>query len=495
VNFIPTAEQALAIDAMRSGANLVGEAGAGSGKTTTLNAMARAIGRPRLRGVYIGFNKVTAQEAAAKFPRYVDCRTGHSLAYRSHGAPLRHKLPHERRAQSPRDVAAILGITPAVLSVTGSAAPAVVPIPRLAWAARETVDRFCRSAAPELTVRHVAVDALPDGVSRRQYDEIVLTYARRAWADLANPDGALRMPHDVYRKLWALSRPVLRADFVMLDEAQDTAPVLADVVRSQNCQQIAVGDSSQQLYAWAGAVDALANWGADAHHFTLSQSWRFGQAIADEANNWLTLLGATLRITGNPALDSTVTTLDRADAILCRTNIGAVASVLEHLDAGRQVFLVGGPREIELITLAAAALRRGQRTEHPELCVFATWDEVRRAASQEDADGTLKMLVGVIERFGVDAILGAMRSLASSEDRAEVVVSTGHKAKGREWGSVRIFEDFVAKSAKADPETGLAIIPREAMMLNYVAVTRAKLALDRGPLAYVDDYLTPVEAP
>ena len=73
------------------------------------------------------------------------------------------------------------------------------------------------------------------------------------------------------------------------------------------------------------------------------------------------------------------------------------------------------------------------------------------------------------------------------ERYAEVVISTVHKAKGREWESVRI-TDF--RKPRKDPDEDEAPLPpRDQMMTAYVAVTRAKILLDRGPLSFVDDYL------
>lgn len=489
---IPTTEQQAVADACLSGDHLVVEAGAGAGKTSTLKIAAEAMLDPRgprraRRGLYIGFNKVTAMEAKEKFPRGVDCRTGHSLAFATHGRPLRHKLPSERAAQNLFQVAGILKLSPLVMDALTPGGPTrVVSAERLGWAARETVDSFCRSADPEITARHVGLHALPEGFDRRQYDLAVVAAARRAWADMTSTDGALRMPHDVYRKAWALSRPRLRIDFLMLDEAQDTAPVMADLVRSQDCQQIAVGDSSQQLYAWAGAIDALAKWG-DAQRLYLTQSWRFGQAVAEEANKWLSLLSTPLRIVGNPGLDSELVELgNSARAVLCRTNVGAVLEVMTALSAGRRVALTGGGKEIESVARAAQTLMAGQRTNHPEFCVFENWDEVKRAAAGDEADNTLKMFVHMMTSIGPEAVIQAMREL-DDEKRADVVISTGHKAKGREWESVRIAEDFAPKKTPEEGDPASKLVKPEDAMLSYVAVTRAKLRLDRGALAYVDD--------
>src|SRR5437016_5716207 len=137
-----------------------------------------------------------------------------------------------------------------------------------------------------------------------------------------------------------------------------TNPVIADLVCSQPAQRIAVGDSCQQLYAWRGAVDALETWPAEVRLY-LSRSWRFGEAIADEANTWLTVLGARLRLTGNPDIPSTVGPVAAPDAVLCRTNAEAVARAITALDNGRRVALVGGGAQILALAEAAVTLQAG----------------------------------------------------------------------------------------------------------------------------------------
>ena len=48
--------------------------------------------------------------------------------------------------------------------------------------------------------------------------------------------------------MWALTRPRLSADFVLLDEAQDTNPVLEEIFLAQDAQRVCVGDPAQQIY-------------------------------------------------------------------------------------------------------------------------------------------------------------------------------------------------------------------------------------------------------
>ncbi|MEU3162231.1 UvrD-helicase domain-containing protein [Streptomyces griseoincarnatus] len=289
----------------------------------------------------------------------------------------------------------------------------------------------------------------------------------------------------VTHNCWALSAPRIPTDVVLLDEAQDTNPVLSAVLLAQeHAQRIAVGDSAQAIYSWRGAKDALKGFVRHlaCQQLTLSQSFRFGPAIAARANVWLQLIEAPLRLTGWDAADSTVGQLTTPDAILCRTNAGAMGVVMESLASGRKVALVGGGGDIKRLAWAAEALQEGRPTDHPELMGFPSWDAVCQYAAEED--GSLEVLVKLINEHGTDSIIAAADGLCS-ETQAELVVSTAHRSKGREWPAVRIHGDF--RAPKPDQKTGLVTLQREEARLAYVAVTRAREQLDDTALAWVKD--------
>ena len=122
-------------------------------------------------------------------------------------------------------------------------------------------------------------------------------HTARSAGGLGGRPAALPFRHDHYLKLWQLTRPRIGADYLMFDEAQDANPVIVAVVQDQSVlQKVAVGDSCQAIYGWRGAVDALATWPASTR-LQLSCSFRFGSAVAHEANNWLEVSTFT---TGEP---------------------------------------------------------------------------------------------------------------------------------------------------------------------------------------------------
>jgi hypothetical protein len=471
----PTPEQQAIIDAYLAQRNLVIEAGAGTGKTSTLRLLATAaLAR---RGIYVAYNRAIAEDAKRSFPPNVACATAHSLAFRAVGRSFAHRLRAPRMPA--RELARQLAITrPVPLDRGQVLAPA-----QAARLAMDTVARFCHSAAAELGPHHVpTVPGLDDPKAMAALREVVVPLAEQAWADLSRPDGRLRFAHDHYLKLWQLSGPRLDCDVVLLDEAQDANPVIADVVdRQRHAQRILVGDRCQAIYGWRGAIDAMASFPAD-QRLALSQSFRFGPAIATEANKWLDLLNAPLRLRGFEQIASRMAPLSHPDAVLCRTNAEAVTQLMAAAEQGRRAALVGGGGEIRRLAEAAVSLRAGHGTDHPELFAFTTWGEVQDYAAQDTGGSDLKVMVGLIDRHGPELVIETMDRLVP-EPGADLVVSTAHKAKGREWPTVRIAADF------REPKGEQPSVPRSEAMLAYVAVTRARQVLDNDGLAWLDRYL------
>ncbi|MGP3967406.1 UvrD-helicase domain-containing protein [Streptomyces sp. 6N223] len=478
----PTEEQAAAADAFTAGDHLVLQAGAGTGKTTTLAMLAASTPR---RGRYIAFNRSIAQAAAAVFPQTVTCKTAHSLAFAAVGRRYAGRLNAPRVPSWKQGMH--LDLT-SPLTIDGR----TIPQPILASVTLRTVTTFCHSADPTLQIHHVPhLRGLDTPERHSRLAEAILPHAEKAWADVQHPDrGAVRFNHDHYLKIWALSDPVIDADYLLLDEAQDTNPVLEEVFTRQRdrAQLVMVGDSAQAIYGWRGAKDVMTDFKGTA--LTLSRSFRFGPALAEEANRWLTLVDAPIRLTGTDTIPSRIGPLERPDAILCRTNVGTMIEIMNLLPTGRRVALAGGAEPLRALARAADDLQHGRRTTHPELLLFERWGDLKDYAEYDPAGGDLAPLVEVVEQHGTRAILAAVDQLAP-EEYAQVTVSTAHKAKGREWPTVRISADFTPDDAEeASDETNEdgqpppSIDPDEAR-LAYVAVTRARYHLDPGELASI----------
>lgn len=269
------------------------------------------------------------------------------------------------------------------------------------------------------------------------------------------------------------------ADGVLVKNCQDMAPVMRAIVEAQTgAQLIWVGDSQQELYGFTGAINALAQVKADSLCY-LSQSFRFGPAVAEVANVVLERLGAPLRLRGLESIDSTVTTekLDAPAAVLCRTNATTVRKVLTYRQDGKRVHLVGDGSEVLRFARAAQELQQRGSTSHPDLACFMDWPSVIDYVSHDAMGHELRLLVKLVEEFGVPVIESALSGL-SREDAADVVVSTCHKFKGREASSVQLAEDFPAADPERDANPEKPEDHRAEDRIMYVAVTRAQHVLD-----------------
>lgn len=473
-NVHPTEEQQVALSKFQSGRNLKVSAFAGTGKTTTLSLLANS---RRAKGAYLAFNRSIADESREKFPREVDCRTTHSLAWRAIKSSHRFSSGKMKDSLYPKQLSDELQLADRVfggkMRLDGTQQASLV---------LRTIKCFCESADDTLEKHHIPRMGRLLGTAdadRRELDDWVLEAAKSVWARKTCDRDDIPLGHDGYLKLWALGHPRLGYEFIMLDEAQDTNAVVLGVLAEQKAQIVYVGDKHQQIYEWRGAVNAMEKL-TECDESFLTQSFRFGSPIASAATSVLRTLGEQKDLRGNPKRQSEVLFGGKARTILARTNSTVISEVLESLNANETPCVIGGTRELEQLVKDVFSLKEGKPGKRPELFGFRDWSEVI-AFSQTDEGAELRMFVQLVLQHGEKALYKAVKSAVENESRADVVISTTHKAKGREWESVRIATDF-ASSATQDDQP----VAEEEVRLFYVAMTRAKnrLIVDRETLEF-----------
>ena len=271
-----TYEQAIAIDNARLGKSFKVIAYAGTGKTTTLQMISDAM--PQRRGMYLAFNKAIASEAQTKFHGNVDCRTFHSLAFRSVPRGVTDKLRLPRL--SPSFIAKEYRLEPITLRrMMGGRYEKYVSMPsRLASLVANAVSHFCSTSSQYPAPRHLQAPSWlhPDDIDSLQ--KHLYPAIERRWLESIDPNHQAGIGHDIYLKLWALSEPNIPSDYVLFDEAQDADPLMLGILLKQrNTQVIYVGDAHQQIYAWRGAVNAMQQ--LPLPESRLTTSFRFGEEI------------------------------------------------------------------------------------------------------------------------------------------------------------------------------------------------------------------------
>lgn len=471
----PTEEQRAAVDAYRTGDDLVIEACAGAGKTQVLQFMAES--DPGRRGQYAAFNKGIVTDVAGRMPGNIRCSTAHSLAFRAVGHRYAHRLNGPRMRSY--EIASRMRMQPLGMRVAGSDGPGkVLSSSYLAGLVMRSITNYCYSADARPGPKHIPyVDGidLPDANGQRTYannnrlGQYLESYQASAWADVQSVTGHLPYRHEFYLKLYEQSDPRIDVDVIFLDEAQDLNDVLISLFGIQShAQRVYVGDSQQTIYGFMGCNNALDRLGDDARRATLSQSFRFGPDVAEVANQILGFLPTDMRIRGTASIPSSVGPLAEPAAILTRTNATAVATLLRALEAGRHAHMVGGGDQVASFCRAADDLQRMGSTQHPELACFDSWSEVQAYVLGDAQGDELKLLVKLIDEFGAAQIMRALDRMPREQD-ADLVISTAHKSKGRAWPSVQLAGDFPMDFAKASDDE---------LRLLYVAVTRARLELD-----------------
>jgi F-box protein 18 (helicase) len=481
-------------------------AGAGTGKTSTLIEYANY--RERTRFLYLAFNRAIADEAQRKFGKNVVAKTSHSLAFGRVGRDYANKLGNPRA----RDVQELL-LGQMRLPVSGNADEYV-----FAQAALNRVrDFFAEGSLNPEIVDQEGVIEMPSGV---EVDgSRVGEAARHLWEAMCDRSNmAIRLPHDGYLKLWQLTKPDLSrlCDTLLLDEAQDTNPCLLSVVNAQRTGRVLVGDRHQSIYGFRGATNAMSKVrGAKAYYLT--KSFRFGPNVAFVANSILSvfcnerkrLIGA-----GRKSLEE-----DPSTAHLYRTNAGLFGGAVDWLDANgprdefgqprksagedpvRGLHFVGGVEGYQFDIIADTwHMREGALglVQDGFLRKFASYEQLAQYADAVQ-DRELLARIGIVDKYTnrIPELVRKVKAAHVDASRAALNLATAHRAKGLEWGTVRLGPDFPELLS----ETGVPrirrflgsraqdseVLPVEEANLLYVASTRARCVLQQNQA--VSDFL------
>lgn len=452
-----TSQQQAVVDAPLRGILKV-KAFAGSGKTTCLVHKAqRHAAEDGCKGLYMAFNKSAQVEAQARFGSAALCKTGHSLAFPRFGRKYAHKL----RSMKPLEVISITGLVSEY------------------WEARlllDAVTDFCISDEMDFPTRirfgDMAMKVAP--LRQAQLSKMALSL----WEQMCDPDSDVPMPHDGYLKLFQLSKPRLPGDYLMVDEFQDTNPVMLDIIRRQPHPVIAVGDPHQSIYKFRGAVNAMQSFKATTE-LSITQSFRFGPKIARVANALLSIKGETDRVVGEgPTTALNWNSSRRPDvdsiAILSRTNAGLFDHAVEALKSNKTFAFVGGVQSYNLNKLCDVrhiANSNFGDVRDPFLRSFKTYWQMQEYA-EEVEDLELRRLIKTSEEHsdGIFDLVEQIHVKAIDNLTANIVLTTAHRAKGMTLDHVVMAEDFPDLVEDGEMVKDLDV---QEVNLAYVTATRA----------------------
>jgi len=471
-SFTPTPEQLACLQLFQTGESFKIAAFAGAGKTSTLRLLAESTNR---RGIYLAFNKAAASEASGSFPQNMKCSTTSAMAYHAMAYDYSHQKLIDR--MNANKLAEILNFRDVRIGHND-----LMKARSLAALVQKTLRNFMYSDCDSIQSGHVPRIGRFGSVKEEFWGPIRLCafeYAKRVWQKMCDKNDSMPLGFSGYLKLWALSNPVIETDFIFLDEAQDTNPVVKGVLEqnAQRLQTVYVGDRHQQIYEWMGAVNAMDELGSSLRECSLTISFRFGQEIADSANEVLQFLGEKRRLSGNPVIISRVGETV-PDAILARTNATVITELINTIDQGMRPHIARRTRdELERLIKGVIELKAGRPTDVPDWFGFESWSEVLEFV-QSGEDENLKTFVNLVQTRSERQILWALGQTVEAK-KADIAFSTAHQAKGLQWRNVRLADDFptskISKSGKS-----IASLEAEARLF-YVAMTRAQQCVQFNP--------------
>lgn len=312
--------------------------------------------------------------------------------------------------------------------------------------------------------------------------------------EVINFDDMLYMPVYSGCRMW-------ENDWGLVDEAQDTNPIrrmLARKILRPNGRSCWVGDRHQAIYGFSGAdSDAIDQIIRDFRCATLplTVTYRCPKNVVAAAQSVVSHI-----VAHETAPDGSVTTLDMTDmfkakltaddAILCRNTKPLVQTAYALLRKGVPCHVEGKDIGVGLLKLAnkykvnsldnlKAKLEKFCEVETQKL--IAKGKETQAEALADRIETLFVMMEGCQTVAQLRQKISDMFVDSENEARPTLTLSTVHKAKGREWGTVYVLGyDTLMPSRFARQDWQL----EQENNLIYVAYTRAKanLALVRMPL-------------
>lgn len=460
----PTTEQsAILTDLTSTSSNLLVNALAGTGKTTTLDMIQNG---SKVKPILcLAFNKRIADEMSKRFPNTTTVRTFNSLGHRIWAKATGKANLNSKKTQD--HLKALIDAMPRgddkselrdkYMDIVGGVS--------LAKSLGYIPDGKFPNARRLLTAEdfHASLEDRPSAIVQETIDALLLTSIKAAY------DGSIDFNDQIYMPaLFGGTYP--NFPLTLVDEAQDLSPtnhaMLDKLVKGRLC---AVGDPWQSIYGFRGAVQqgmARLREKFSMQERTISISFRCPSVIV-EAVHWRVPHFKWDKVGGHyeTLRELSVDEIPEGAAILCRNNAPLFKVAFGLLGAGRSVKVAGseiGPRLIRLMQ------RIGEEhdTRADFLAKIEAWKDEKLATSQH-----AQLIWDQAECMKVFARQGATlaQAIAYAEhlfaQQGTITLMTGHKAKGGEWDHVYHLDPWLIGDSEQEKN------------LRYVISTRAKQSL------------------
>lgn len=288
--------------------------------------------------------------------------------------------------------------------------------------------------------------------------------------------------------LWNLR--LFQNDWVFIDEAQDTNPVrraLAKLALKPGGRLVAVGDPRQAIYGFTGAshdaIDLImSEFGCT--EMPLTVSFRCAQEIVKEAQSVVPYIefaetSEAGKVSRDVPAQDAFKLLGNHDAILCRNTAPLFQIAYKLIGEGRGCKILGrdiGTGLVKLINKMRAKtienlITKLEEFSSREVAKFTAKGQEQKAAALMDKIECINVVINNLNENGrtIPKLIAQLESMFT-DGNGVLILSTIHKAKGKEWDVVAIANPELMPSKWARQMWQLT----QEQNLRYVAITRAK---------------------
>lgn len=465
--------------------NAIVNAVAGSGKTSTA-VMAADLLPTDARSAFLAFNKSIADELKNRLPKHVEAATFHSLCSR----PLRVKAGAFGRSRDwvqKNKVHNILDtLTDEYGAQVGRVRNGVVKLVGLMKANALLPD--CDEAELLDIIEAHNIEFSDEDTGTAADVTTGIEIARKALA-INNQDLKVIDFDDMLYLTYIMRLPLMRYDYLFVDEAQDTNKVqrlLIGRMIGKTGRLIAVGDPFQAIYGFRGADANAMNAIRDEFECTelpLSISYRCPASVIAAAKRIVPHIEAR-----DNAPEGTVSTLDTwnlddfnaLDLVVCRNVAPLVTLAFRFIRARKPVKMMGRDIGEGLIALVKKMRATNLEDLAERIDEWAKRETMKAIAKRQDArvqqiQDQQESIIAICEGMPEDSrtiydVISTISTLFTDQGNGNrTTLSTIHKAKGKEAHRVFILDPHLMPSKWAKQPWQQV----QERNLRYVAITRA----------------------
>lgn len=465
----PTTEQTSILDfASSSSDNLLINAYAGTGKTSTLELLEGVIGGPIL---YLVFNAKNKEEAEGRMSSTTICRTMNGLGHRV----LMQMVSGKIGKPDGKKCATILremiksvknrGVENEMWEVFWNVVDGVARAKALGYIPEGKFDHAKRLLSR--SEFHKTLEEDPDDLTADLIDAVLLKSIVAAYKGDIDWNDQVYIP-----ALFGGKFPTYPT--LLIDEYQDLNPVnhvMIDKLMRGSTRLFGVGDECQNIYGFRGAKaqgmrDARERFNMSRSE--LSISFRCPKAIVKHVH-WRVPQFKWFKDGGNVSTPIRINHRDILDdaAIICRNNAPLFAVGLRLLAAGRGVTIAGSDIGPKIVGIMKKLGGYDDCTQSQLLGAIEDWLADKLAKESTTAQD-LADCMKVFASFGTSKSQAILYAEHLFSQKGTIQLMTGHKAKGLEFDNVYHLDPHLCKDTQQDKNVRYVISTRSAENLTEI---------------------------